>query len=124
MTKGDIVIGEGNTNATYPKNGHPIVFIKENDPDTFIGLMLSTKSYRGMNRKMEAVHFEALDENEVEFEFKYNNTHVVPLNLLKKTEWKPFRRIGQLTPEGLLYVEEVIAGTEPVYWVDAVKANH
>lgn len=123
MISGDIVLGEGNVNSGYPQNGHPIVFLRENDQDTFIGLMLSTKSYKGMNYQMEVIHFEIYDENSDEYEFKYNNTHVVPLNLLKKSEWEPFVKIGQLSKEGLLYVKEVVAGTKPAYWEDVILSN-
>lgn len=123
MRAGDIFLGEGNVNISYPQNGHPIVFLRKNDQYTFIGLMLSTKSYKGMNNQMEVMHFEVYDENGEEYEFKYNNTHVVPLNLLKKSEWEPFVKIGQLNKEGLLYVKEVVTGTEPAYWEDVIQSN-
>jgi hypothetical protein len=123
MVKGDIVVGEGNKNQNYPVNGHPIVFLQENSGSTFIGLMLSSSTFRGLNTKMDESHFELFDGDGLEYEFKYKNTHVVPLRLLKKDEWKPFTKIGQLSEEGIVFVEEVIKGTKPIFWEEAVEMS-
>ncbi len=121
MKRGDIVLGENNTNPRYPKNGHPIVFLENKDAYTFVGLMLTTKSHDGMNNLMEFTHFMTHDENGNEYEFKYSGTHIVPVNLLKKLEWAPFTKIGKLTPEGISFVENIVANTEPVYWEEVVN---
>jgi hypothetical protein len=76
---------------------HLVVFLKQSQivPSHFIGLMLSSKSVHG-NIKMSENHFEG--------GFKYNNTHVGNRRLLKPEEWGPFRPIGNLTSEGLDFV--------------------
>jgi hypothetical protein len=72
---------------------------------------------------MDSSHFVTHDEEGNEYEFKFQNTHVVPVNLLKKFEWAPFTKVGQLTPEGVTFVKNIVANTEPVFWEEVVNAQ-
>jgi hypothetical protein len=46
------------------------------------------------------------------------NTHFVNARLLKKNKWEPFRKIGEITPEGIEFVEQNIIGKDEESWED------
>jgi len=117
MNKGDILWGRKNSDAF-----HPIVYLRNRDRNFFVGAMLTSKLCKD-NVLMDTKHFKTADSNGKKFEFLYNNTHVVPNELIKKDEWKPFRKVGELTDEGIKFVESKINHTSPVTWEDYSKLS-
>lgn len=72
--------------------------------------MLSTKPENG-NIPMKASPFTG--------GFKFNNTHMANLYLLKPYEWGPYKQIGNLTAEGLQFVYDTLpANEDPPLWED------
>jgi hypothetical protein len=105
--KGDIIYGRKNSDAF-----HPIIFLEDRDADFFIGCMLTSSNNFDSNILMKLEHFKKLNENGEEFELQFSNSHLVKAKLLKRNEWQPFRKIGELTSNGLIFVEGNIE-TEP-----------
>lgn len=113
MHKGEIFYGKKNSEAF-----HPIIFLSEIDDDFFLGAMLtSSVSYKD-NILMDISHFETHDHSGEEYELQFKNTHLVRAKLLKKREWAPFRKIGELTSEGISFVETYIHTTQEMPWED------
>jgi hypothetical protein len=109
--KGDIIWGKFGTDAR-----HPIVFYANIDDDLFEGFML-TKSPDGDNISIREEFIEKI-VNGINKPFRYNNTHVVNARLLKKWEWKPFRKHGELTADGIALLEAIRNGKELEFWED------
>lgn len=103
MQKGDIVYGRKNSDAV-----HPIVYLQDKDSDFFIGAMLTKSNKFAGNILMKREHFKVDDANGSKFEFQFKNTHLVKAKLLKRNEWQPFRKIGELTDEGISFIESKI----------------
>lgn len=61
-------------------------------------------------------HFEEFSESGEKYELYFNNTHLVEVKLLKRLEWRPFRKIGRLTQGGVSFVEQKIKDKDPKVW--------
>jgi hypothetical protein len=95
--KGDILLA---THREIRKGYHPIVYLAGYSDESFIGAMLTHHADTIRNLKLDSSFF----ENKVEFE----NTFLVIGKFLKSEEWGPFKKINELTPEGLNFVEKVL----------------
>ena len=102
--KGDILLGRRNSHAI-----HPIIFIEQKNDDFFIGCMLTTSSHYSANILLEEKYFKKEDINGNKFKIKYKKSYFVNAKLLKRIEWKPFTKEGELTSEG---VEFILANVE------------
>jgi hypothetical protein len=99
MKMGDIV--RANDKKNHP---HPIIFIKEEGKDSFIGCIISHESGR-KNVKMKPEHFRHHDENGKDYEVQYEDSYLVPHQLNKKNDWiKNVKVVGRLTEEGIKFV--------------------
>lgn len=107
---GDIIYGRRNSDAI-----HPIIFLGEKDSIYFYGVMI-THSTSNKNVTMKPEHFIELDDNNDKFEFQFDNTSIVNNLLLKRTEWQPFRKVGQLNQKGINFVENAIYNSSPLTW--------
>ena len=107
LERGDIIIGASrNRDASY----HPIIYLGENSEDeiSFIGGMLTHSSEHGNI---------ILDDYHITITYDSNRpSYFVNNQLLKKSEWGPFQKVGQLTTEGISYVLSHIQQTEPQFW--------
>ena len=108
--KGDIINGE--------VTGHPIVFLEKLDEYNFAGCMLTHRrpgpGYENIALKEE--HFEQIDNTGKKYEFLFGETHFVKVRLLKEAAWGPFKKIGEVTEEGMNYLETKLEGQEPINW--------
>lgn len=103
---GDILLGaDRRREAAF----HPILFIREHSPDYFVGVMLTHSPHFG-NIPLPVHYFQNLTN------YDPNNNHFVQCSLLKKNDWGPFRKVGELSPEGLDYVALSIDLENPVRW--------
>ena len=99
--KGDVLRGakehRGKTEAL-----HPIVFL-DADGNDFIGAVLThTGVFRGtQNTPMFESHFERTSEDGGEYNFKFENTHLVVGKFIKFESWGPYEKVGELTSEGI-----------------------
>ena len=107
MTKGDILYGRKNSDAI-----HPIIFLRDRDSEFFIGAMVTSSDKYKENIPMKASHFKVYDAKGNKFEFQFSSTFVVRAKLIKRLEWLPFRKIGELSSFGIAFVESKI-GLEP-----------
>ncbi len=108
--KGDIIKGA--------KTRHPIIYLEDRDQDTFRGLVIThsqTENYSD-NIQLQKQHFENQDENGSPFEVVFDNSFVVGKYMIKRNDWGPYTKKGQLTEIGILYIEEKIAEEDSVYW--------
>jgi len=111
MEKGDIIWAK-DTNAHF----HPIVYLEEIDDKSFKACILSHKDKHN-NYKMEKKHLCIVDENGNNYQFQYDNTHlVINYSFIKMNEWieKDPQIVGRLTDEGIQFVEMLIPQT-PIY---------
>ena len=98
---------------------HPIIFLDGYDDGFFIGAMITS---RGPDEKypnnipMREGHFVALDEDGQRYETVYGPSYLVDAKLLKRLKWRPFRKAGQLTESGVVFVEARTRENHPVVW--------
>jgi hypothetical protein len=108
FTYGDIIRGSLNgRNEAY----HPIIYFKEVDSLYFQGGMI-THSSGFENIKLEEYHFnQKLGTNP-------RPSFFVKSYLLKKQEWGPFIKVGELSKTGIEFVKSKLEGTTPQVWED------
>jgi len=101
MRKGDIVLAINREN--HP---HPIVYLSSIDKARFHACILSSKSING-NLLMKPEHFCLYDDNNDEYDFKFNNTHlVITTSFIKLDFWiKDEKPIGRLSKTGVEFIE-------------------
>jgi len=119
MKKGEIFFGKKNSEAI-----HPIIFLSDINDDLFLGAMLTSSVLFEDNILMDVSHFETHDHSGQEYKLRFKNTHLVKARLLKKREWAPFRKIGELTTEGIYFVETYIHTTQEMLWEDYLNLNN
>ncbi|MBK7441131.1 MAG: hypothetical protein IPI65_06265 [Bacteroidetes bacterium] len=118
MIKGEIFFGRKSSEAY-----HPIVYLEDYDSGFFIGVMLtSSKRYPG-NILMKPEHIRINDEKGNNFELTFNNTHFVRAKLLKRIEWEPFRKVGELSDEGIQFIEDNINSNKAILWEEYLKES-
>ena len=108
---GDILRGRNrNWDAAY----HPIIFIKNSDqPDYFIGVMLTHSAGFG-NILLADEHIQNLANHDP------RDKHFVGASLLKRNDWGPFAKVGELSPLGVEYVLSNIDLENPLTWEDHI----
>lgn len=116
--KGDILYGRKGSDAI-----HPIVFLEGYDETFFLGAMITSSGSEKYpdNIKMKAEHFHTTDENGQTYEVICDDTYLVKALLLKKLEWIPFRKVGQLTNEGVDFVEKITKEKDAEEWEEYLK---
>ena len=110
--KGDILALE-NTTGKNSKATHYMVYLKphpQND-NLFIGAMLTHAAING-NIPLQKDHFIAIDEMGVKYKIRFNKSLVVNHPVYKNTDWAPFKKVGQLSPKGIEFIEQHIAPYE------------
>jgi hypothetical protein len=106
FSTGDII--QGNLRGKN-ESFHPIIYFKECNEEFFEGGMIT--HYSGFG------NISLLDEH---FNKKINDdtrpSYFVKNYLFKKHEWGPFYKIGELSPEGLKFVQSQLVNTIPKIW--------
>lgn len=118
MIRGEIFYGRKNSDAI-----HPIVFLKNYDEDFFVGAMLTHSSLFKDNILMKTEYFKTISENGLVHKLRCNNTHLVKAKLLKRNDWHPFIKIGELTEEGIEFVERNVNSELEKLWEDYLSGN-
>lgn len=116
FSKGDVLYGSKGSLAI-----HPILFLEVKDDDFFFGVMLSSRRIK--NNIPLSSEYIVKKKNNIKFEFQFRNTHFVNVLLLKRSEWSPFRKIGEITSEGIYFVTENIDLENPMTWEEFLKQN-
>ena len=113
--KKDIIYGRKGSDAI-----HPIVYLRGHDELSFIGAML-TSSHQADNIPMAASHFKETDDDGRKFELSFRNTFLVNASLIKRSDWRPFRKVGELTDEGIKFLESKIGDKQSKFWEEYLK---
>ena len=97
--KGDILRGRKGSNAI-----HPIIFLEGHDDSFFIGAMITHCSNHADNILMLEEHFNEYDSRGRKYILCFDNSHLVEAKLLKRLEWQPFVKVGELSFLGITFV--------------------
>ena len=118
FNKGDILLPRQRTNDPQ-KLRHPAVVWTDGVDGNMIfsGVMLTKSPPRGGydNVKMNPEHF---CEG---FKISCNNSHFVNQIFEKSPAWGPFEKVGQLTAEGIRFIEEKISYDNPQSFDEYIK---
>ena len=109
--KGDILKGRKGSDAI-----HPIIFLEGKDDTYFIGAMITSSPNYKDNILMKSDHFETEDLGGERYEVSFEESYLVDAKLLKRMEWLPFSKVGQLTTEGVDFVISTIGDKYPQVW--------
>ena len=110
FNKGDIITGV----ATK----HPIIYLEDIDNITFKACIIThadDEQYPD-NIRMTEYHFKERDEDGNRYEISYDETFFVSKCLIKKNEWGPYEKKGELTLGGIEFVERMIENERAIYW--------
>jgi len=108
--KGDIFVGK----VTI----HPIVYLEDKSLEEFYGCMVThstTEDYNN-NVSFQQEHFIERDENNNPYRLQYHKSYFTALKLIKKNDWGPFTKVGQLSVAGLDFVERNKADLKGISW--------
>lgn len=117
--KGDILWSDNNLNKSG-RSAHFMVFIKAYDAHYFVGAMIThAKGYN--NIPLEEKHFEKKNDKGGKHKVYFDNSLIVGNPLFKNLDWRPFEKVGQLTIEGIAFVEDEILKFAPEFYSDNLK---
>ncbi|WP_166388007.1 hypothetical protein [Polaribacter sp. 11A2H] len=106
FTEGDIIQGnQRDENEAI----HPIVYFEEIDDMFFLGAMITHSKAYG-NIRLEDSHFNYKIDDNPEPSFFVKNY------LVKKQEWAPYTKIGELSKSGIEYIKSNLNDTKPEIW--------
>lgn len=115
---GDILHGANNRNVPGPRRHFIIYLARNEDPHReFLGAMLTHSKAWG-NIPLRKGHFEQFHRSGHPWKVKFdiNVGSFIANDLLRKlVDWRPFTKVGQLTPEGLAFVLQHLDGHLPRY---------
>ncbi|MEO6733908.1 MAG: hypothetical protein ABIN01_21980 [Ferruginibacter sp.] len=103
-SKGDILT------EVNSKDTHYLIYLEPypNIGNSFIGALL-THSQINENIPLQKDHFFIKDENEKEYDVTFDNSFVSNHPVYKKINGDSFKKLGQLTAKGILFIEQNIA---------------
>lgn len=105
FNRGDILEA---TERRITEGYHYIIYYdSERWGENFIGGMI-TRSNINDNAPMLPSHFKLNDDNGDKFKIVYDNSHLVRAKLKKLDNWGPYKKVGELTSEGITFVEQTI----------------
>jgi hypothetical protein len=118
--KGDILWSDNNLNKSR-RSAHYMIFIKPYNAQYFIGAMITHA--KGFNNiQLEKRHFEKNDADGKAYKVYFDNSLIVGNPLYKNVDWRPFEKVGQLTEEGLTFIEGEILKFTPKLYKDNLKS--
>lgn len=56
------------------------------------------------------------------FDFKWNNSRFVNRVFRKFASWGPFTKIGEISNEGLIFIENELSSDEPVEFLEYLRS--
>lgn len=113
--EGEIYRADNNFN----ENGiidHYMVILSLEDPSetTFIGVMLtSSKKVEYANIEIPMEYFKTENENGKKYAFPIKTTLLTQHKRIKYNNWAPFHLVGELTNDGLKFIQSIVSGLEP-----------
>lgn len=114
---GDILHGANNRNRNT--GTHFIIYLDkiEGNINEFYGAMLTTSPGYG-NIALEPGHFKDYDEKGNPYKATYNRSFISRDKYIKKANWAPFTKVGELSEEGLLFVKKAVGANNPTHYPD------
>ncbi|MDM1391160.1 hypothetical protein HX052_14480 [Myroides marinus] len=120
---GYILKGETNHRVIKDHNGkevkgHFMIFLELRTEDDFYGAMITSSSFKDENVLMDQTHFLSnySENSERKCTITFNNSYIVPANLIKNNDMGPFILVGELSREGLEFVSQLIKGLPNFEW--------
>ncbi len=107
--KGEIVIG---TLMSRDEAYHPIIYWEKHKDGAFYGLVL-THSKRNDN-----IFFPK--EFITDGRLSNKESYIVGRFFIKPDEWGPYKRIGQISNEGINFIEKIIIDKQPLFWSEYI----
>jgi len=107
-TKGDILEGE--------RTRHPIIFLKEENSDQFIGCIITHSGRYENNIGLKMTHFKQTDGLGNEYKIQFENSYFINLKIIKINDWGPFIKVRELTREGVSFIENYLNDNRPTLW--------
>ncbi|UII19392.1 hypothetical protein [Fulvivirga ligni] len=52
------------------------------------------------------------------YKFGWENTHFVNQLFIKLSEWGPFEKVGEMTEEGIMFINDQLTNIEPMNYMD------
>lgn len=96
--------------------GHYIIFYEHHNGSDFIGAMITSKNFRNVNLPMNEIHFNNSDDLGNPWKVYYKNSYLVPAKLQKMHSMGPFELVGQLTVNGVEFMNESIEQLPLMFW--------
>lgn len=111
--KGDILEAR---DRRFQAGKHYIIFYDGYDDNEFIAGVLTSTDMFPVNILMNSCYFVEKDEFGNDFKITCKNSKLVPAKLFKPEEWGPFEKVGQLTDEGIAFLDQHIGNLQAEYW--------
>ena len=99
---------------------HYFVFLyNHRDYDTFIGIMLTrSRQYKG-NHPLQKHHIKTHDNQGRRYEFQFDNSMFANQLLIKDSSLPINGPFGEITSEGLQYIERITRDLSEITWEEA-----
>ena len=119
MKLGDILQARS---RNWTTGKHYIICLRGNGINLLIGAVLTTRPRDNVPLKKE--HFKSIDEHGKQFKVQFKSSHVVKGRFIKPPKWGPYKKVGELTSEGIAFVLSVVKHESEMYWDDFIAKNH
>lgn len=101
------------------KTLHPIIYWDKKDVDIFYGFILTHSPNYKNNISLKEEHFLNEDSNGEKYPVRYDKSFFCIQKLIKKSEWGPYREVGQLSQQGVNFLEsKVPADSHAIFWTE------
>ncbi|QJW92479.1 hypothetical protein HNV11_23700 (plasmid) [Spirosoma taeanense] len=117
--KGDILEG---THREFAAAYHYIVYLGQSLDNAFVGVILTKSGSWANNVPLSENFFVREDEFGTSYKVQYKNSHFMQVKLDKPQDWGPYSKVGQITAEGVKFIEEHISGMEPISYQNYEKS--
>ncbi|MFE3866486.1 hypothetical protein ACFX5E_00185 [Flavobacterium sp. LS2P90] len=119
---GYILKGQENHKAKivdgHNERGHFIIFYDYLNGYDFVGAMITTTDYNGINEPMQENYFNEVNEYGDKCTVVYSNSFLVPAKLHKFHSMGEFEFVGQLTDLGISFMVKIIGNLDIMTWDD------
>jgi hypothetical protein len=107
------------------KTIHPIIYLKQIDEYYFIGCIITHSNEMEYKNNIAFLpeHFETYDKNNNEYDIVFDDSYFVKLELIKKVEWGPFQKVGELTNAGIKHIEKYLEQANLTEWEIYIKKS-
>ena len=113
---GDILYAKNNRNVGGI-SFHYMIYLRPdpNSVDHFLGAMLTSSSGYS-NIALKETHFEKHDAMGRKWKVSYQASFISSDLYHKKNDWKPFTKVGQLSKEGIKFIQNKIGSKIPKFF--------